>query len=91
MRWLKPLDTAIIDEAASRCRTIVTIEEGSIKGGLYGAVTEYAAQSGINVEIRGIGIPDIFIGQDSQSGQRAACSLDTGGILGVLREVSSKN
>ena len=91
MRWLKPLDTAIIDEAASRCRTIVTIEEGSIKGGLYGAVTEYAAQRGLNVEIRGIGIPDIFIGQDSQSGQRAACSLDTGGILGVLREVSSKN
>ena len=90
MRWLKPLDTSIIDEAASRCGTIITLEEGTICGGLYGAVAEYVSSRGYKVCLKGAGIPDRFIGQDSQGGQRAECGLDAGSILAILREVSSK-
>ena len=90
MRYLKPLDEEALRTAAF-CRTVVTIEDGSLKGGLYGAVAEYMAGLDRPVPVHGIGIPDRFIAQDTQAAQRAECGLDTAGILEVLRKLVKKD
>ncbi len=90
VKWLKPLDTSIVDGAAASCKAILTVEEGALKGGLYGAVCERLAETGSHVPVRGLGIPDTFIRQDTQTGQRASCGLDSEGILGALEHLFEK-
>ena len=81
MRFVKPLDIEILEEAAKGFSAILTVEEGCLAGGLFGAVTEYMSAHDHPVRIHGIGIPDAFIVQDRQDAQRAACGLDPDGIL----------
>lgn len=81
MRFLKPVDTKVIEQAATAFSAILTVEEGSIKGGMYSEVTEYLASHDILTHVHGLGIPDRFIREDRQSSQRAECGLDNGGIV----------
>ena len=89
MRWLKPLDTGIL-EAVSRCRVVITLEDGTLKGGLYSAVCEYFAGRDEAPIVKGLGIPDKFIAQDTQAAQWAECCLDTESIYGILVDVMKK-
>ncbi len=86
MRFLKPLDAAILEEA-SHFKAILTVEDGALKGGLFGAVSEYFAGRPDAPIIKGIGIPDRFIGQDTQKGQWADCCLDEESLLDLLIEM----
>lgn len=87
MRFLKPLDTDLLDEAASKHTALLTVEDGSLKGGLFGAVTEYFAQKELNVKVHGLGIPDEFIAHNTQAKQRHICCLDTDGIAEALKKL----
>ena len=89
MRFLKPLDAAILEEVSS-FRIILTMEDGALKGGLYGAVCEYFAGHATAPIIKGLGIPDRFIPQDTQAAQWAECCLDTESIYELLREMMKK-
>lgn len=75
MRYLKPLDEEILEKAAE-CEAVLTLEDGSLKGGLFGAVCEYMAQKGHMIRIEGAGAPDRFISQGKQSEELAECGLD---------------
>ena len=88
LRWLKPLDEALLAEIADRFGTILTVEDGARMGGLYGAVCEFVAGLGRNIRVQGLGIPDRFIPQASQQEERHACGLDAEGILDQLRKLS---
>ncbi len=90
MRYLKPLDEEILEEACANCRGIVTVEDGSLKGGLFGAVSEWVAQRGLGTVVQGIGIPDRFIAQATQSQQRNDCGLSVEGIVSACRIMSKK-
>ena len=86
MRFVKPLDQDILREAAA-FPAILTLEDGSLKGGLFGAVAEYLAESGCRPVLRGHGIPDRFIVQDTQAAERKECGLDTDSILEAIGEL----
>ena len=86
MRFLRPLDQDIMEEVSS-CKAILTIEDGSLKGGLYGAVSEYFAVRPDAPIIKGVGIPDKFVVQDTQEAQREECGLDTESLFDLLREM----
>ena len=86
MRFLKPLDTDILEEV-SKFKVLVTIEDGALKGGLYGAVSEYFAGSSNAPIIKGVGIPDSFIPQDTQKAQRASCGMDEESLYILLAEL----
>ena len=90
MRFLKPLDKAILEEV-SRFRVILTLEDGALKGGLYSAVCEHFAGRTDAPIIKGLGIPDRFIPQDTQAAQRAECCLDTESIFEILIEMMKKS
>ena len=83
MRFLKPLDSTIMEEV-SRYKAILTVEDGCLKGGLYSAVCEYFGARTDAPLIKGVGIPDRFIPQDTQKAQWADCGLDTGSIFDLL-------
>ncbi len=86
-RFLKPMDMSRIDEIAARYEAILTIEDGSLKGGLYGAVCEYVEAKSYPIKVKGIGVPDEFIFHASQTEQRHFCGLDEEGIENVLRKL----
>ena len=90
MRYLKPLDQDILEEACKDCRGIVTVEDGSLKGGLFGAVSEWVAHRGLGIAVQGIGIPDRFIAQATQSQQRNDCGLSVSGIISACEIMSKK-
>ena len=83
MRFLKPLDSAILEEAAG-FKAILTLEDGALKGGLFGAVSEYFADRADAPVIKGVGIPDRYMTQDTQKAQRASCGMDEESLLELL-------
>ncbi len=80
MRWLKPLDTALLDQAISGCELVVTLEEGCIAGGAGSAVTEYLASVGIVKPTLLLGLPDQFIEHAGRRKQLASVQLDLAGM-----------
>ena len=86
-RFIKPFDTEKLAEIAGKYRHIITVEDASLKGGLYGAVCEFLMSEGYGIRAEGIGVPDRFIAQDRQSRQLASCGLDREGIEKSLKKV----
>lgn len=92
MRWVKPLDTQLIDELIAKGYThIVTLEEHAVMGGAGSAVNEYLLNhtSGIEqqLDIKNIGIADEFIAHGSHDEQLADCGLDVAGVTSQLRRL----
>ena len=83
MRYLKPLDADIMEEAA-KYKIIVTVEDGTVKGGLFGAVSEYFAGRADAPVIKAVGIPDRFIPQASRDQQMQECGLDTESLFDLF-------
>jgi Deoxyxylulose-5-phosphate synthase len=84
-RFLKPFDEVLLQQAGEYAH-VLTVEEGCIKGGLFGEVAEGFARRGIKTDLRGLGAPDEFIAQATQKSQRAACRLDAEGIFKEIME-----
>ena len=91
VRYLKPIDTDMLAEVAAGFDAVVTLEDGALMGGLFGAVSEYMSGTGHGILVRGAGIPDRFIVQDTQAAERKECGLDRGSILSILRELVEKD
>lgn len=75
IRYVKPLDTAMLEEVAEKYDCVVTVEDGCIMGGLYGAVSEYLSSGADPVQVIPVGIPDRYISQGTQEELRAECGL----------------
>lgn len=91
-RFIKPLDNGMLENIARTYKYIITIEDGSLAGGLYGAVCEWAAGQAEKPLIEGIGIPDRFIVQDSQAAQRAECGINSESLKKVFEKyLENKN
>lgn len=80
MRFIKPLDTELLDQLVSDHALIVTLEENAIAGGAGAAVSEYFAQRGVVVAVLHLGLPDIFIDHATHDAQIAAAGLDAATI-----------
>ena len=87
-RFVKPLDTAAVEKAARSSRHIITVEDGALKGGLYGAVCEFLADKDYAPPVHGLGIPDGFVGQGRQDEQRRDCGIGSEGIEALLKALS---
>ncbi len=80
MRFVKPLDNALIAQLAESHKQFVTIEENSIAGGAGSAVNEYLQRQKINKPVLNLGLPDQFIEQGSQQEIYRLLALDSAGI-----------
>jgi 1-deoxy-D-xylulose-5-phosphate synthase len=84
MRFVKPLDAALVESVAARHRAIVTIEENAVMGGAGSAVAESLAAAGIQVPMLHLGIPDKFIEHGSRETCLAAAGLDLAGLTASI-------
>jgi 1-deoxy-D-xylulose-5-phosphate synthase len=80
MRFVKPLDEALVVGVATRHRAIITIEENAVMGGAGSAVGEALAAAGVQVPLLHLGIPDKFIEHGSRDTCLAAAGLDLAGL-----------
>src|SRR5574344_1946742 len=84
LRFLKPLDAAMLESIGQRFQTIVTIEDGTIRGGMGSAVLEFMADHHHYPVIERVGLPDTFVEHGSIKELFHLCGLDEEGILKVL-------
>ena len=87
MRFIKPLDTALLDEVFKNYKSIVTVEDGSLRGGFGSAVLEYMADSGVSLPVKRIGIPDNFIEHGSPAELYHMLGMDAEGVMKTLKVV----
>ena len=80
MRFLKPIDTEILDHVANFKR-VITIEDGVRKGGLGSEVAEYFAARAINTQIVSLGLPDEFVEHGSPAELYRLTGLDKQSII----------
>ncbi|MCB1823575.1 MAG: 1-deoxy-D-xylulose-5-phosphate synthase [Candidatus Competibacteraceae bacterium] len=86
MRFIKPLDEAVVVRLAAEHRWLVTLEENVVSGGAGSAVNECLAARSIQVPVYNIGLPDRFVGQGERDELLAECGLDAEGVLRQLTD-----
>lgn len=84
MRFLKPIDTAILREVGENFKYVVTLEDGTVKGGLGSAVLEYMAASGYTPKVEIMGIPDEFIEHGAPSELYRVCRMDKEDVVRAI-------
>lgn len=91
MRFVKPLDAALVAQLARSHDAIVTVEEGCVMGGAGSAVQEALAEAGIEVPVLSLGLPDEFVEHGDPAKLLALCGLDAAGIeQAVLKRFGAK-
>jgi 1-deoxy-D-xylulose-5-phosphate synthase len=85
MRFVKPLDLALVLELAASHAGLVTLEEGAIMGGAGSAVAEALAAAGVVSALLQLGLPDRFIDHGEQGALLASVGLDAVGIEQAVR------
>ena len=86
MRFVKPLDEALVLDLARRHESLVTVEEGSVMGGAGSAVGEYLAAAGVLIPLLQLGLPDKFVDHGEPAKLLALCGLDAAGIEQSIRK-----
>lgn len=84
MVFLKPLDESILHETGSKYKAVITVEDGTVVGGLGTAVSEWYCEHGYNVKVRKIGIPDSFIPHGTVPQLYELCGMDINSIKDVV-------
>ena len=90
MRWLKPIDTEILDYVGTHFKKVVTVEDGVISGGLGSAVLEYFADKGYDAHVTRLGINNQFVEHGSTKELYHMLHLDTEGICESLLQALEK-
>lgn len=86
MRFVKPLDEALVRQLAAEHELLVTIEENSIMGGAGSAVSEFLAREAIVKPLLHLGLPDRYVEHAKPSEMLAECGLDEAGIEAAVRK-----
>jgi 1-deoxy-D-xylulose-5-phosphate synthase len=80
MRFVKPLDEALIVQLAQTHALLVTIEENAVIGGAGSGVAELVGALGLAARVLTLGLPDRYLDQGNPAEMLASCGLDAGGI-----------
>lgn len=80
MRFVKPLDEALVRELAGSHELLVTIEENSVMGGAGAAVSEFLARENLLKPVLHLGLPDYYVEHAKPAEMLAECGLDAKGI-----------
>jgi 1-deoxy-D-xylulose-5-phosphate synthase len=87
MRFVKPLDEALLHAIFARYKKVLTIEDGCLPGGFGSAILEFMADHHYNAEVRRLGIPDKVVEHGEQSELHHECGFDVAGIERAVAEM----
>lgn len=86
MRFLKPIDEDILHEVGRKFKRIITLENGTIKGGLGSAVLEFMALHNYKPDVQVMGLPDQFIEHGSVPELCRLCGIDVESIVKAIEK-----
>ncbi|TYP99751.1 1-deoxy-D-xylulose-5-phosphate synthase [Tenacibaculum adriaticum] len=87
MRFIKPLDENLLHTIFQKFGKIITIEDGTIKGGFGSAVLEFASENNYQMKIKVLGIPDEFIHHGTVDELQQICGIDINSIYKTIEEL----
>ena len=87
LRFLKPLDTQLLNEIGKSFDKIITIEDGALMGGMGTAILEYMEDNGWNPRIKRLGLPDQFVPHGSPNELYRLVGLDKDSIKQAVRQL----
>jgi 1-deoxy-D-xylulose-5-phosphate synthase len=85
MRFVKPLDAALVHELARTHAALVTVEDNAIAGGAGSAVAELLAAAELRVPLLQLGLPDRFLEHASREQLLGEAGIDAAGIRAAIR------
>jgi 1-deoxy-D-xylulose-5-phosphate synthase len=85
IRFLKPIDSALLHEIFTRFDKIITVEDGVIACGLGSALLEFMSDHNYKAQVKRLGIPDRFIEQGSVGELHHECGYDADGIIRSIK------
>lgn len=91
MIFVKPIDTDILQKVAKNNKIIITVEDGSISGGLGTIVTEWFNEQGYNHRIERIGVSDNWIHHGTVEQLRKECGYDLESLIDKFRRIAIEN
>ena len=89
MRWVKPLDEALLRDLAANHKVFLTLEENAIAGGAGSAVSEFLDENGLEVRVLRAGIRDHFVEHGSQGQQRERHGLTGAGLVELVEQAQA--
>lgn len=87
LRFLKPLDEAMLHEVGAHFQHVLTIEDGVLMGGMGSAVLEFMADNGYKPNVKRLGIADAFVQHGSVKELRALCGIDENAIYQAITQI----
>ena len=81
LRFLKPLDEKLLKNLLGKHKKIITVEDGTVNGGMGSAILEFMAENGISAEVKRIGIPDRFVDHGTIDELYKECGMDRVSII----------
>ncbi|MFC2475328.1 MAG: 1-deoxy-D-xylulose-5-phosphate synthase [Prevotella sp.] len=90
MRFLKPLDSKILQEVGEQFKTIVTVEDGAREGGMGSAVLEWMADHGYTPRIVRLGLSDKFVEHGTVEQLYEACGINKDAIKKVIHQIADE-
>jgi len=87
MRFAKPLDEALLHEVFNKYSRVLTVEDGTLKGGFGTAILEFMAENNYSAKFRMLGIPDRIVEHGTLKDLHKECGFDAKGIAETAREM----
>ena len=87
MRFAKPLDETLLHEACRQYEKLITVEDGTVEGGIGSAILEFMAQHGYKNDIKILGIPDRLVEHGTPKELHRECGYDAQAIADAVREM----
>jgi 1-deoxy-D-xylulose-5-phosphate synthase len=87
MRFVKPLDKALLHEVFSQFDKVITVEDGTVVGGFGSAVLEFMNEHNYKAEIKILGIPDRLVEHGTPKELHHECGYDGQGIKETVLEM----
>ena len=81
MRFVKPLDEALLHEIFKNHSKVITVEDGCVQGGFGSAILEFMADNGYSAQVKRLGMPDKVVEHGSQPELWAECGYDEVAII----------
>ena len=88
LRFVKPLDANMLHEVFTRYKSIITIEDGCLQGGMGSAILEFMADHNYQANVVRLGIPDNFIEHGEQAELWALCQYDTNALINAVKKLA---
>ncbi len=81
LRFAKPLDENLLHDVFKKFKKVITVEDGTIIGGVGSAVTEFMVENGYTAQIKKLGVPDRFVDHGTQTELKHECGFDKQGMM----------